>query len=342
MAQRLRTDAVPDELHEEQPGDGEGDGARPRAVNDVPTRLDRVFAGITTTAGITVLTLLTLVGIFLFLRSREAFDTVGWSFFTSFDWRTDSTPPVFGVVGLAVGTVLVAIIAVAIAIPLGVCAALFISDYATGRVRGFLVGLVDLLAAIPSLLFGLWGLLLLSSQIVPLSAWLGRHLRWFPPFRVAADAGLDNSMFIAGIVVSLMVLPIIAAVTREVFSQTPPNEKEAALALGGTKWGMIRMVVLPYGRGGIIGGSMLGLGRALGETIAVSLLLPQVPKVTGRILENGGATVSGFIVRRFGGGELNTSALMAAGLVLFGMTLVTNMLASVIISRSRSGAGVEV
>ena len=149
-------------------------------------------------------------------------------------------------------------------------------------------------------------------------------------------------MLIAGTVVSLMVLPIVAAVAREVFTQTPPGEKEAALALGGTRWGMIRTVVLPFGRGGIIGGSMLGLGRALGETIAVSLLLPQVPEVTFRILENGGATVSGFIARRAGGGEFNTSALMAAGLVLFGMTLLTNMLASMIISRSRSGAGVEI
>jgi phosphate transport system permease protein len=137
------------------------------------------------------------------------------------------------------------------------------------------------------------------------------------------------------------VLPIIASVAREVFARTPPAEKEAALALGSTRWGMIRMVVLPYGRGGIIGGSMLGLGRALGETIAVSLLLPQIPELTWRVLENGGATVSGFIALRAGADEFTTSGLMAAGLVLFAMTLTTNMLASVVISRSRSGAGVE-
>jgi phosphate transport system permease protein len=246
------------------------------------------------------------------------------------------------VLGLVCGTVVVAIIAVVIAVPLGTCAALFISEYATGRWRSLLTALVDLLAAIPSLLYGLWGFLLLAYQIEPLSEWLGRHLDWIPIFRTEADAELTGSMLIAGTVVSLMVLPIVASVCREVFTQTPPGEKEAALALGGTRWGMIRMVVLPFGRGGIIGGSMLGLGRALGETIAVSLLLPQIPEVTFRILENGGATVSGFIARRAGGGEFNTSALMAAGLVLFGMTLLTNMLASVIIARSRSGAGVEI
>jgi phosphate transport system permease protein len=313
-----------------------------RVIEDVPTRPDRVLAGVTTSAGVTVLALLTLVGVFLFLRSQDAFEVTGWSFFTEFQWRTDTSPPIFGVVGLVVGTVLVALIAVTIAVPLGVCMALFISEYAVGRMRRALTGLIDLLAAIPSLLYGLWGLLVLSRQIEPLSAWLSRHLDWIPIFKVEDRGKLLGSMFIAGIVVSLMVLPIVAAVTREVFSQTPPAEKEAALALGGTRWGMIRMVVLPFGRGGIIGGSMLGLGRALGETIAVALLLPQVPVVTDRILQTGGATVSGFIARNAGGGVLNTSALMAAGLVLFGMTLATNMIASLIISRSRSGVGVEV
>jgi phosphate transport system permease protein len=149
-------------------------------------------------------------------------------------------------------------------------------------------------------------------------------------------------MFIAGIVVSLMTLPIIAAVVREVFAQTPPGEKEAALALGSTRWGMIRAVVLPYGRGGIVGGAMLGMGRALGETIAVALLLPQVPENTIRVLQNGGATVSGFIARRAGADNFTLSGLMAAGLVLFVLTLGTNMVASVVVSRSRSGQGVDV
>ena len=159
------------------------------------------------------------------------------------------------------------------------------------------------------------------DQIVPLSRWLTDHLGWIPIFKTDPGASLTGSIFIAGIVVSLMVLPIITSVVREVFAQTPPGEKEAALALGGTRWGMIRAVVLPYGRGGIIGGSMLGLGRALGETIAVLLLLPQVPEVTGKILQNGGATISGFIAQRAGADAFTTSGLMAAGLVLFVITL---------------------
>lgn len=313
----------------------------PRAVVDEPTRADRNFLRLTTSAGVTVLVLLGLVGLFLLLRSRDAFELMGLEFFTTIEWRTDITPANIGVLGLVTGTVIVAIIAVTIAIPLGVCAALYITDYASPKFRRLLTNLVDLLAAIPSLLFGIWGSLYLSEQIIPLSEFLASWFGWIPIFATDENANFFGSMFIAGIVVSLMVLPIIAAVTREVFAQTPPGEKEAALALGSTRWGMVRTVVLPYGKGGIVGGSMLGLGRALGETIAVALLLPQVPEVTIRILENGGATISGFIALR-AGDDFSTSGLMAAGLVLFVMTLATNMVASLVISRSRSGAGVDV
>lgn len=313
---------------------------RPRPITDEPTRIDRIFGAVTGGAGVTVFVLLGLVGIFLVLRSREAFDIAGWSFFTRVEWRSDLLPPEIGVLGLLCGTVIVALIAVTIAVPLGVCAALFITDYASPRLRGPLTGLVDLLAAIPSLLYGVWGLFVFGSEIVPLSEFLARHLGWIPIFATEEEASFTGTMFIAGIVVSLMVLPIIASVSREVFSQTPPGEKEAALALGGTRWGMVREVVLPFGRGGIIGGAMLGLGRALGETIAVFFLLPQVPELTMRILENGGATISGFIASR-AGNSAELPGLMAAGLVLFVLTLATNMGASVVIARSRSGAGVD-
>lgn len=310
-------------------------------VVDRPTRADRIFDLVTAASGLLVLVLLVLIGVFLLLRSGEALDVAGGSFLTRVEWRTDVDPPEIGVLGLLAGTVTVAVVAVVVAVPLGACAALFITDYASGRWRGALTGLIDLLAAIPSLLYGLWGFLLLGSLLAPLSEWLSRHLSWVPLFAAEEDASFEGSMLVAGIVVSLMVLPIVASVAREVFARTPPGEKEAALALGGTRWGMVRMVVLPYGRGGLIGGSMLGLGRALGETIAVSLLLPQLPSLTWRILENGGATVSGFIALRAGADEFTTSGLMAAGLVLFLLTLATNIGASVVISRSRSGAGVE-
>lgn len=200
---------------------------------------------------------------------------------------------------------------------------------------------MDLLAAIPSLLYGLWGFSFLRPYITPLSEWMTSNLGWFPLFSTKPGAVLFNSMFVAGLVVSLMVIPITTSVIREVFTQTPAGEKEAALALGSTRWGMVRTVVLPFGRGGIVGGSMLGLGRALGETIAVSLLLPQVPVVTSHLLEFGGATISGFIANNAGMSGIGLNGLMAAGLVLFVFTLATNFTASVIISRSRSGVGVD-
>jgi phosphate transport system permease protein len=317
-------------------------GRVPRMVTDDPARADLWFNRITLASGATVLALLAMVGVFLFLRSRTALSESGLiPFLTRVGWRTDVHPARIGVLGMLSGTVMVAIVAMMIAVPFGVIAALFITEYSSLRTRRYLTALVDLLAAIPSLLFGIWGFLYLSGQVVPLSAWLSRHFGWIPIFATSQGARLTGSVFIAGIVVSLMTLPIVASVVREVFAQVPPGEKEAALALGGTRWGMIRTVVLPFGRGGIIGGSMLGLGRALGETIAVALLLPQVPQLSSRILQNGGATVSGFIARRAGSDDFTTSGLMAAGLVLFLMTLATNMVASVVVARSRSGAGVE-
>ena len=313
-----------------------------RTVDEVPTRIDRWFSATTLAAGLFVLALLALVGFFLLYRSGDAFGAMGiWGFLTTEGWNFQE-PYAFGVLALLAGTVLVALVAVAFAIPLGICAALFITEYASLRGRRYLTAAVDLLAAIPSLLFGIWGFTYFGNYIVPLSEWLSSTFGFIPFFATEPGASLTGSIFIAGIIVALMTLPIIASVTREVFAQTPPGEKEAALALGSTRWGMIRAVVLPFGRGGIVGGSMLGLGRALGETIAVALLLPQVAAVQTQILQNGGATISGFIAVRVGTSGLELSGLMAAGLVLFVVTLATNVLASVVVARSRSGVGVEI
>ncbi len=337
---RSRVDATPGPLL--QPVGPPAGGRTPRVIAEAPSRIDRWFNAATLGSGLVVFALLALVGVFLLLRSRPAFDAMGVvRFLTTEQWRTDVSPPIIGVLGLLCGTVIVAVIAVSIAVPIGTLTALFISEYTSPRARRYLTALVDLLAAVPSLIFALWGLKFLEPQMVPLSTWIAAHFGWIPIFSVDPGARLTGTMFTAGIVVALMVVPIVTSVVREVFSQTPPGEKEAALALGSTRWGMIRSVVLPYGRGGIVGGSMLGLGRALGETIAAALLLPQVPQLTGKILQNGGATISGFIVRRAGGDEFTLAGLMAAGLVLFVLTLGTNMLASVVVSRSRSGAGVD-
>lgn len=314
----------------------------PRVIVDTPTAADLRYQRLAVGGGLTTLVLLVLIGLFLLLRSLPALRTAGPGFLTTFEWNPDVvTAPRFGIAAVMFGTVVIAFIALAIALPVAVLAAVFITDYAPRRVRAVLVTLVDLLAAVPSLIFGLWGLFFLTPRIVGLSRWLDTHLD-FVPFLNTDRPQYAASAFIAGVVVALMVTPIITAVVREVFSQAPPGEKEAALALGGSRWGMIRTVVLPFGRGGIVGGAMLGLGRALGETIAVAIIISPVFDITPRILETGGNSVASLIALRFGESqEIGLSALMAAGLVLFLLTLVVNTLASVVVSRSRSGSGVE-
>lgn len=205
----------------------------------------------------------------------------------------------------------------------------------------------------PSIIYGMWGYFLVMPHAAELARWLHEHLGWIPLFDVeGADPTSPmwstiathyvSSAFCAGIAVAMMVLPMSCAVMRQVFSQTPPGEKEAALALGSTRWGMIRTVVLPFGRGGIIGGTMLGLGRALGETIAVLLIIAPEFVVKPRVLEAGTSTVSALIAGRFGdASEAQLSALLTAGFVLFVITLVVNTLAAMIVARSRSGAGTD-
>src|SRR5262249_32962013 len=193
-----------------------------------------------------------------------------------------------------------------------------------------------------SLIYGLWGLFWLQPRLRPVSAWLSHHLAFIPIFK-ARPGNYTSSTFIAGVVVSLMVLPICTAVMREGVSQAPPGEKEGALALGGTKWGMIRTVVLPFGRGGIVGGSMLGLGRALGETIAVALIISRTFEPTIRILDGAGNSIAAQIALQWNeSSPFGQSALLAAGLALFTITLIVNFFASLVVSRSRSGAATEI
>jgi phosphate transport system permease protein len=246
------------------------------------------------------------------------------------------------------GTFLIAIIALVLAVPVAICAALFVTEYAPARLRRPLTSFIDLLAAIPSIIYGLWGRAFLQPLAIDLSRWLGTHLGFIPIFKTKEPHSLASypaSTFIAGIVVALMIVPICTAVMREVFSQAPPGEKEGALALGGTKWGVIKTVVLPFGRGGIIGGSMLGLGRALGETIAVTLIISPLfdPQQLTHILQTGGISIASLIALKFSeSNEFGISALMAAGLTLFVITLIVNALAGIIVARSRSGAATEI
>jgi len=305
-----------------------------------------VFRATLRTGGTLVLVVMGLVGVFLALRAADALRVAGWGFFTTQAWEPDSGN--FGIAAILVGTVLIATVAVVLAVPLSLGTALYITEYAPLRARAFLIATVDLMAAIPSVVFGLWGFFFLQGRITEVARWLSINFAWFPPFRVDGVDPNDplstttiytSSTFIAGVVVALMITPVVTSIMREVFAQAPVGEREGALALGSTKLGVIRSVVLPYGTGGIIGGTMLGLGRALGETIAVYMIISPVFVIQWQVLRNGGSSVSSLIALRYGEATpFGMSALMAAGLALFLMTLVVNFVASSIVARSRSGA----
>ncbi|TBN57024.1 phosphate ABC transporter permease subunit PstC [Glaciihabitans arcticus] len=317
----------------------------PRLLTTLRDPADVAFRGIARGGGIIVLAIMSLVGAFLGFRAWQALSVAGFSFLTEEAWEPDSGK--FGIAAVLVGTVLIALVAVIIAVPLALGTALYITEYAPIKIRQFLIGLVDLMAAIPSVVYGLWGFFFLQGNITPISRWISSTFGWIPIFAVdgadpqdplASVTVYTSSTFIAGIVVAFMISPIITSIMREVFAQAPLGEREGALALGSTRWGMIRSVVLPFGRGGMIGGTMLGLGRALGETIAVYMIISPVFVIQPHILQNGANSVSSLIALRYGEAtEFGTSALMAAGLTLFAMTLVINFGASAVVARSRSG-----
>ncbi|MDP4715941.1 MAG: phosphate ABC transporter permease subunit PstC [Candidatus Nanopelagicales bacterium] len=310
---------------------------------------DRIFRGGISASGVAVLVIMALVGVFLTIRALQALSQAGLSFITTQAWEPDGGN--FGIAAVLTGTFLIAITAIFFAVPLSTGVALYISEYSPRRIRQTLISLVDLMAAVPSVVFGLWGFFFLQGQIIGLARWLSTYLGWIPFFSVDGSDPDDplstatvftSSTFIAGIVVALMVAPITTSVMREVFSQAPVGEREGAYALGATKWGMIRSVVLPFGKGGMIGGTMLGLGRALGETIAVFMIISPVFLIQPNILQNGTNSISALIALRYGEATpFGTSALMAAGLALFLITLVVNFIASSIVARSRSGASTD-
>jgi phosphate transport system permease protein len=318
----------------------------PRKLISAVDRPDRVFKGIARGSGGIVLSIMLLVGLFLLYQGYQALQTAGPSFITEQAWDPNSGK--FGIAAVLIGSFLIATTAICVALPLALGTALYISEYAPQRIRRGLIGIVDLMAAVPSVVYGLWGVFALTPAILPLSQWISTYFGWIPIFAVpqfdpddplASPTIFTASTFIAGIVVALMVAPIASSIMREVFAQAPLGEREGALALGATKLGMIRSVVLPFGRGGIIGGTMLGLGRALGETIAVYLIISPVFVIQPHILEKGANSISALIALRYSeASAFEISALMAAGLALFLVTLVVNFAASIVISRSRSGS----
>ena len=323
--------------------------AQPRRISRRPTGSDAVFVHAARAIGASVLVITGGVGVFLAWQAVPTLRRYGLSFLTEQRWQPEAD--VIGIAGVLVGTVSIALVAMLFAFPLALLSALYISEYAPARLKALLVSAVDLMAAIPSIVYGLWGFFLVMPYAAELAWWLQRHLGWVPFFQIRGTdpdspvwdtSRYVSSAFCAGIAVAMMVLPMACAVMRQVFSQTPPGEREAALALGATKWGVIRSVVLPFGRGGIIGGTMLGLGRALGETIAVVLIISPAFEIKWNVLETGANSVSALIAVQFGDATpAQLSALLAAGFVLFLITLAVNTLAAVIVNRSRSGADAD-
>jgi len=327
-----------------------GADERPRRqLVDAKAPAERAFLGLTRGGALAVLAVFALVGVFLAVKAEPALRVSKFSFLTTQAWQPDIHH--FGIAGIMVDTILIAVVAVVIAVPVALGLSLFITEVAPASIRRTLVSLVDLMAAVPSVVYGLWALEFLQGRVVGVSRWLATWANWLPFFRVnGADPSnpvqsgtlYSASTFIVGIAVSLMVIPILCSVMRESFSQAPLGEREGAYALGGTRWGMIRTVVLPFGKGGIIGGTMLGLGRALGETIVVILIISPVYTINSHILQSGGNSISGLIANLYNESDaLGTSALMAAGLALFALTLVVNFAASAVVARSRSGAESE-
>jgi phosphate transport system permease protein len=314
---------------------------QPITVPNDRSREDRIFRGITRAAGFFAFVILFLIGFFLLIKGLPAVEQVGWRYFTTSGFSTVHKPYHYGALAQMYGTVVISLIAVVVGVPIAIGTALFITEYAPAWSKRGFIAMIDLGAAIPSIIFGVWALKELNPQITGTTTWMVRHLSFIPIF-AGTSGPYNGSFFIAGLVVGLMIVPIVASVSREVFSLAPPGEREGALALGATRSQMIRTVILPFGRGGMIGASMLGLGRALGETIAVLVLLGGAFRISDHLLEHGGTSVAAFIANEFGaGGTLGTADLLMLGFVLFTFTLIVNLFASAIVNRSRSGKGVD-
>ena len=288
---------------------------------------DRVFSNAAVVAALTILGLLAGVAVFLIAQAEPAI-TASAADLPQGKTLIDYIAP------LVFGTVVAATISVLVAVPLAVAVAVFITHIAPRRLAQPLAYAVDLLAAIPSIVYGLWGIFVLGPAVVPVMEWLDKHLGFIPLFAGPASV-TGRTMLVAGLVLAVMILPIVSAVSREVFSQTPRRLQEGALALGATRWEMIRMVVFPFGRSAVISGSMLGLGRALGETMAVTIILSASGVVTFNLIsQSNPSTIAANIALNFPESSgLAVNTLIASGLVLFGITLVVNMVARLIIAK---------
>jgi phosphate transport system permease protein len=311
-------------------------------VDDVPvqlrpakTRADKVFLGTLLVASAIVLLAIVAILYFLAESSVPALRYAGLHIITSQHWAQTGQKQQFGLIGALVGTVMIAGIALIVGVPVSLSAALLINEYAPQRAKRWMTSGVDLLAVLPSLLYGLWGLKVLGNQIYGFTKWLSVHATFIPLFR-EPDATFGNSIFVCGVVVGIMIIPIVTSVSREVMSQVPRDACEAAMALGGTKWGMVTDVILPFARNGILGAVLLALGRALGETVAVLLILSETNVIHLNILGPGGGQIPALIANNFESvNALAKSALTVSGLLLFITILAINFTARRVVGRPR-------
>jgi phosphate transport system permease protein len=291
-------------------------------------RGDQLFKLVAAAAASTIVIAIVLIAIFLLIRAIPSLRANHANFFTSAEFNTSDVQNLaFGIRDLTMVTVLSSVSALLLAVPIAIGIAVFLTQYAPSRLARPFAAIVDLLAAVPSIIFGLWGIFVLAPRLEPFAVFLNRNLGWLFLFKqgnVSLAGG--GTIFTAGMVLSVMILPIVTSVSREVFRQTPRSHIEAALALGATKWEVVRMTVLPYGRSGVIAASMLGLGRALGETVAVLIILRSAARPGNWSLFDGGYTFASKIASAASefSAPLPTGAYIAAGFALFVLTFVVN------------------
>jgi phosphate ABC transporter permease protein PstC len=299
---------------------------------------DQVLQGVLSALAALILILIAYFFIRLIGKSSSAFSHFGLSLVFGNDW--DPAHEIYKGLPLLVGTLVTSAIALIIGVPIAVATALFLTELCPRRARGPLAFLVDLLAAVPSVVYGLWGVFVLAPKLQGFEKWIANTFSFIPWIGGGADQiTAAGNYFIAGLILAIMILPIVSAISREVLRTVPPEHKEAALALGATRWEMIRMSIIPYARPGITGGAMLGMGRAIGETIAVVLVIGDADNLGHHIFSQG-YTLAAVIANEFGEGSNDpphASALFAAGLVLFVLTLIVNIVARWFVTRSTRG-----
>ena len=310
----------------------------PREITTLPRFSDKVFRGVVAAGGLSSLVILGLIAFFLIFNGFETFRNEGITFLTGFDW-VDALPEEglaasYGIGAMLYGTLVLGLLALLFGVPIAVGTALFLSYYAPTWLKKPMVLVIDVMAAIPSVVYGLWGYFVLMPHAEYWAKLINKYFGFIPFFDMPANA-FSRSPFIAGLVLAIMIIPIVTSISREIFAQTPLDRIQAAYALGATKWSMIKAVVFPYGRGGVVGGAMLGLGRALGETVAVYTVLNLVYDIRIEVLLSAGGSVASMIVNKFGEADApELRALMAAGFVLFVVTLIVNFIANLIIAKT--------